>query len=327
MEEDMGHYILCGLIALLVISGMAAADEVYLPSNTPGTGSVNVFPFNTHYGTEFRYQLVIPPALLGKRPMKILDIAFAPSGTGDFKATTFEVRMSHSTVAPSTAFAVNLPNPQTVLFSNAFVWKTTHQTWSSIGLTSSFLYNGVDYLTIELRFIGSAKGNGFGGNCYQDQGSLWRVYKGAVGAYTATTGSMGNSGLKTRITIKDGSITVSGTARPGTTVSLDLASPSDAGNVYQLASSFGTGPIPLGSRKLNLSFDSLLLITAQNQVPGVFVRYSGTFDSTGLARAQIKIPSLPALTGVRIHSAFVSLNPSSPLGIQTISPSTMFSIQ
>jgi len=314
-------------VLLVLAASVAAADEVYIPSNSPGTGSMNAFPFNNQYGTEWRYQLVIPAAALGHQPMKILDIAFAPSGTGDFKATTLEVRMSHSTVAPSTTFAANLPNPQVVLSTTAFVWKTTDQTWSSIGLAAPFLYNGVDYLTIEVRFKGSVKSNGFSGNCYQVQGPLWRVYNRSAGAYTATTGSMDASGLKTRITIAGPSITLSGSGRPGTTVTLDLASPSDAGRVYQLASSLGTGPVPIGTRLLNLSPDSLLLITVFNQLPAVFVGYSGTFDTTGAARAWIHLPNLPFLTGVRIHSAFVSLDVNAPQGIHTISPTATFSIQ
>jgi hypothetical protein len=314
-------------VLLVLAAGVATADEVYLPSNTPGTGSKNAFPFNNQYGTEWRYQLVVPAAALGHQPMKILDIAFAPSGTGDFKATTLQVRMSHSTVAPSTTFATNLPNPQVVLSAGAFVWKTTDQSWSSIGLTTPFLYNGVDTLTIEIRFKGGAKGNGFSGNCYQVMGPISRVYNRSAGAYTATTGSMDASGLKTRITIAGPGITLSGSGKPGTTVTLDLASPSDAGRVYQLASSLGTGPVPIGTRLLNLSPDSLLVITVFNQLPAVFVGYTGTFDKTGAARARIHLPNLPVLTGVRIHSAFVSLDAKAPQGVHTISPTATFSIQ
>ena len=314
-------------LLLLLFAGAAQADEVYVPSNTPSSGTMNAFPFNTQYGNEWRYQLIIPASRLGNRSMRIQDIAFAPSGSGDFKASTLQVRMSHSTVAPSPTFAVNLPSPKVVLFSNAFVWKTTHQTWSSIGLTAPFTYNGVDSLTIELRFKGGAKGNGFSGNCYQSQGTHSRVYNRSPGAYTTTTGSVDNGNIKIRITITGASITVSGTGKPGTTVTLDLSSPSDAGRVYQLASSLGTGPIPIGSRLLNLSPDNLLVITAFNQLTTVFVGYAGTFDTTGAARARINIPNLPALTGVRIHSALVTLNPLAPQGIYTISPTATFSIQ
>jgi hypothetical protein len=314
-------------LMLILFVSPTWADEIYVPSNTPGNGTMNAFPFNSQYGNEWRYQLIIPAARLGNRPMQLTDIAFAPSGSGDFRASTFEVRMSHSTVAPSRTFAVNLPNPRVVLLSNAFIWNTTNQAWSPIGLTKPFTYNGVDFLTIEIRFKGGIRGNGFSGNCYQSQGTHSRVYNRSPGAYTATTGSVDNGNIKIRITILGASITVSGTGRPGTTVTLDLASPSDAGRVYQLASSLGTGPIPIGLRRLNLSPDNLLVITVFNQLPTVFVGYAGTFDTNGKAKASINIPNLPALTGIRVNSAFVTLDAKAPQGIYTISPTAMFSIQ
>jgi len=314
-------------LLLLALAGLARADEVYVPSNTPSSGTLNAFPFNTQYGNEWRYQLIISAAALGNRSMQILDIAFAPSGTGDFKASTLEVRMSHSTVAPSPTFAVNLPNPKVVLFANAFVWKTTTQTWSPFGLTAPFTYNGTDSLTIELRYMGGVRGNGFSGNCYQSQGTHSRVYNRSTGAYNAPTGSLDNGNIKVRITIMGATITLSGSARPGTTVTLDLSAPGDAGKAYQVASSLGTGPISIGNRRLDLSPDSLLVVTVFNYLPAVFAGYAGKLDASGKARASIHIPNLPVLTGVRLHSAFVTLDPQAPFGISLIAPTASFSVQ
>ena len=42
--------------------------------------------------------------------------------------------------------------------------------------------------------------------------------------------------------------------------------------------------------------------------------------------AAIHIPNLPALIGVRLHSAFVTLGPSAPSGIRSISNTFSFTI-
>ena len=54
-------------------------------------------------------------------------------------------------------------------------------------------------------------------------------------------------------------LTGSGTGKIGTTVNLFLdAGVGDASLPYQLASSFGAGPIPIDTRLLGLTYDSLL---------------------------------------------------------------------
>jgi hypothetical protein len=117
-----------------------------------------------------------------------------------------------------------------------------------------------------------------------------------------------------------------GAPNPGKTVDLFLQSPPDKGRFYQLGSSLGLGPIPLGSRQLNLSPDNLLLVTVNNYLPSIFVDYPGRLDSTGKAKAGIRIPNDPGLIGLRIHTAYVVLDTAAPLGIQTISNTFTFSV-
>ena len=106
-----------------------------------------------------------------------------------------------------------------------------------------------------------------------------------------------------------------------------MASPGDAGKPYQLASSLGTGPIPLGLRQIGLTPDNLMVITTGGLLPGVFVNFAGLLDAQGNARAQIQIPNLPALKGVRMYNAFVTLDPAAPFGISQISSTVTLSIQ
>lgn len=313
-------------VLLLLTLGVAWAGDIYIPANTPATGSRNNWPFNPTFGPEWRYQMVFTATQLGNQPLNITEIAFAPYQTGTLTAQDFEVRMSHTKVAATSTFATNLPNPQTMLLVKTHVWQTTHQTWSTLGLTSPFSYNGVDSLTFEVRYR-NGTASGFSGTCYYDSNNHPRIYSRGAAAYTATTGSMDNHGLKIRITTLSATITLSGSTSPGGTVDLDLDAPSDAGKVYQLASSLGLGPIPIGSRQIDLSADALLVITVNNFLPTMFKNYTGVLDAQGKAKAQIVIPKESVLIGLRIHSAFVTLDAAAPMGISLISPTASFTVQ
>jgi len=100
----------------------------------------------------------------------------------------------------------------------------------------------------------------------------------------------------------------------------------DHGLPYQLGTSLGTGPIPIDTRKLDLSPDALLAVTVASYWPSIFSGYRGVIDSMGQAQAAIHIPNVPALIGLRLHSAFVTLDPAAPSGIRSISNTFSFSI-
>lgn len=121
-------------------------------------------------------------------------------------------------------------------------------------------------------------------------------------------------------------ISGSGTNRPGGSVSLALHASQGANLVYVAGTSLGTGPIAIGKRTLRLRLDDLLIISISNNWPAVFSGFRGRLDSKGQARATINIPDLTALIGVRLHSAFVTLDPSAPSGIRSISNTFSFSI-
>jgi len=118
----------------------------------------------------------------------------------------------------------------------------------------------------------------------------------------------------------------SGTPRPGGIVSFVLTATADVALPYQVGTALGNGPIPVDTRKLNLSPDGLLLVSTSGFWPGIFSGYRGVIDSKGQARAAIHIPNVPALIGLRLHSAFVTLSPSAPSGVESISNTFMFSI-
>jgi len=117
-----------------------------------------------------------------------------------------------------------------------------------------------------------------------------------------------------------------GTPRPGGVINLALTAHDDAGLPYQVASSLGLGPIPLDTRRIALSPDLLLGVTVGGLWPSVFSGYRGVLDWKAQAQATIHIPNLPALIGVRLHSAFVTLDPAAPSGIRSISNTFSFSV-
>jgi len=118
----------------------------------------------------------------------------------------------------------------------------------------------------------------------------------------------------------------SGIPRPGGVIRFALNANDDAGLPCQVASSLGLGPIAVDTRKIDLSPEALLLVSVGGLLPSVFVGYPGVIDSEGQARASIHIPNIPALIGLRLHSAFVTLSPSAPSGIKSISNTFSFSI-
>jgi len=118
----------------------------------------------------------------------------------------------------------------------------------------------------------------------------------------------------------------SGTPRAGSTVTLHLLASAGVGLPYQLGTSLGTGPIPIDARTLSLSPDNLLVATVFNHWPSIFSDYQGAIGANGQARAAVHIPNVPALVGVRLHSAFLTLDPVAPSGVRSISNTFSFSV-
>jgi hypothetical protein len=119
----------------------------------------------------------------------------------------------------------------------------------------------------------------------------------------------------------------SGSGQRGRPILFSLFAPADAGLPYQMASAFGNGPIPIGPRQIELSPDSLLLISVQGVFPTIFQNYAGFLDAQGNASARLNIPNIAALKGVRIYTAFLTLKPSAPSGVESISKAFLFTIQ
>lgn len=118
----------------------------------------------------------------------------------------------------------------------------------------------------------------------------------------------------------------SGTTRPGGHVSLALRAVESPGLPYQVGASMSLGPIRFDGRELALGADALLFLSLSGLWPSVFAGFRGVLDGQGQARADIHIPNAAALIGLRIHSAFVTVDPKSPSGIRSVSSTFSFSV-
>ena len=332
-------------VALLVAPVSA---QVFIPDNN-ASGARNVIPFggawpsSSNPNGEFTYQWFIPSSLMvlpGKttpEPFRITGIADFPCYTGVHTASDAEITIGHTTLtAPSTTFAQNLPNPVTLRpTGSAWTWNVTANTFSPFPLTQGafFDYNGKDNLVIQIRLNGaksSVQGTTYL-SCWNSsaRNGATRVYRYGTGAFTATTASSSTPGYsdKLRLTVLQVAIAGSGTPRPGGTVDLDLVAPSDAGLPYQVASSLGTGPTPIGTRSIGISVDNVFGASVSGLLTAIFKDYSGLLDGNGKAKAQLILPSITQLVGVRIHSAFVTVKSGEPENIKSISGTYSFTVQ
>ncbi|MBN2490664.1 MAG: glycoside hydrolase [Planctomycetes bacterium] len=114
-------------------------------------------------------------------------------------------------------------------------------------------------------------------------------------------------------------------ARVGIPLTFRLLSATDAGLPYQAASAIGDTPgIPLDTRRIPLNLDPLLLFSLNT--PPVFRHYFGQLDAFGQAQATVSIPADNGLIGFSFYTAFVTLDPSAPSAVRSISNSEKVTI-
>ncbi len=325
--------IIMALILLCLTASLdAQPSKLYVPDNNAATGSSNGWPFTTNgnAGPNWRYQWIINAKQLASPAITITDIDFTATAPAVFQADQLQMRMANTTYSVltlTTCFDNVLgPNPTTV-FNGPVTFPLQANTWCPFGLKNSFLYDGQSNLVIEIRYRSSLTTM----RIYTRQGPFVRSWTNGWNSnpdpYNATCPEGAQpGGPKVCLSYHKVLITASGAPNPGGTVDLDLLAVPDASKPYQVASSLGTGPLALGARSLGLSLDDLLVITVRGLLPSVFLNYAGKLDPTGKARASLKIPNDTRLKGIRVHSAFVTLDPAAPLGISLISGTASFTI-
>lgn len=104
----------------------------------------------------------------------------------------------------------------------------------------------------------------------------------------------------------------------------------DAGKPYPLARAFSytNGIKFLNGEYLDLTFDVLLFITANNVLPTVFENFGGLLDQDDEATAAVKIPAaLPPGLEVPIFVSGVVIDPQAPGGVSTVGDTRWFTLR
>ncbi|MBN2491256.1 MAG: hypothetical protein JXQ29_10460 [Planctomycetes bacterium] len=278
------------------------ADQAYCPSDTPTTGTANIFPMG--WGAEGRFQMIVDAKYLPSAPVKITDIAFAPTAPTTFTASQFQMRMAHTTLADfssSANFDTNLGSSPIIVHNGPMSWSATANAWSPFNLKGSFGYDGKRHLLIELRYTGGANGCAI----YRDNVSP-RLYTYGTGTYGATTGTgTGINGPKVRLTL-DGRcyLAVGDTMRLGSKNAISLLD-FPVGQFYQVGASLGQVPLGLAGYTVWLAPDSVLFASL-SVGPPVFSNYGGVTSICGTGQAVLIIPSIPSLVGIPVYHAAIA---------------------
>ncbi len=215
------------------------------------------------------------------------------------------------------------------------------QLWGVDGDGSKEELVRIDVNTAALTRVGPqglAQYSGIGCFCVGPSGTFWAVNRSTSGPeliqIDANTGAPTSRGVITGLgnavmtgLTSESTLTGSGPARPGTTISFVLNAPNQPGRSYQLGSSLGNGPIPIDSRRLGLSVDSLLIASTGGTLPSVFAGYAGVLSARGRGGAALHLPPLPALVGLTIYNAFVTLDAQAPSGVGLVSNTWPFMVR
>ena len=298
-------FVLTSVSAPILAQGMA-----YVPSDTPTAGVANGFPFGDSFGPVWRYQVRLDARHLPRVPVRVVDVAFAASQvpTGVFAAGEFQLRLAHISKASLDAtFDSNFESPPITLHDGAMTYAPAFEAWRDLGLKGSFGYDGVRSLVLEIRYRGRTSGCA----SMQSVETIPRVWAnsdtGSPDPYAATTGRTATSfGLKTRLTwVSDHVMLAPDTVSPGNTATIRLLN-APAGATYQIAASLGQTGIDLPPYRLLLAPDGVFFASVVIGMP-VFQDYAGTVARDGSAAARLAMPTIPALIGITVYHAGVSL--------------------
>ena len=102
----------------------------------------------------------------------------------------------------------------------------------------------------------------------------------------------------------------------------DLNDRSAANMTYTLGLSFNCRGFPIDKgRRINLTPDTLFMLSVNRMLPSVFVNLTGQLDGLGHARASLRLPKGVPLRGLTLYAAWISFHTS---GIYAVSETEHF---
>jgi len=283
------------------------------PSDTPTTGGTNSWPFNTY--TAWRYQLIVNKSVLPSSPLKITDIAFAPTSTKTWQAKQVQIRMGHTTKSdfntpvPPNCFDDMLGPCPTIVYEGPLTWSCAAGTWSPIGLQSAFGYDGSRNILVEIRYSG---GPGSSGVTVRTDASINRAYTHTSYSkdpynepcwYTPIPGQA--LGAKHCLDVTSSTVLLApDTVRLGNKAAIRLLNGSGR-QFYQLAASLSQRPgITVGGCTIYLGLDPIFLYSLLIGPP-LFNNYGGQLSSAGAGTGTFIAPTIPATIGLCVYHAGV----------------------
>ena len=298
-------------LALLVIASPILAQNYYIPDNDPTTGVVNVIPFGSSSAGSFsncHMQVRATAAELGGMVNLITGLGFACNGTGSAHYDSIEIVMDHipATQTLSSTFASNLTsNAVTVLSATDYTWNLTSSVWSEVGLQTFFVFNGMDDVVIDITCVGSTAPAGM------RRGTIQRLYSTSLGALS---GTLSNSATKFEVSMmmarssshgvgcggSNGTPahTLTGSAQPSTTLTLDVSNGVPSGLAVLIAGTTNAAPFPVDLSTINM--------------PGCYsytdLAWVGTVVLDAAGNGSYAFPVTPLGVGTRFYTQYACLD-------------------
>jgi len=309
-----------GLWLALLAGSVPGQCAVAVDNADPTLGGGNALPFLASYTPELTYQILLPRRFLPRNALTMVDLEFAPLAAATFSSTDFVLKLAHANLAtdfPLCSLWSNNAEPWVTVQSGAFTFNMAGNAWSPLGLNANWGYDGVRDILVEIRWRNATGGT----TVHNSDLRPINAYAIGAGAYGATACSHGiGVGARVRVRFREPTIRASGTMMPGTTITLPICSPGQAGKNYYMGASLGTQPgIPLpNGGTLPLNFDGLLLVSLID--PFTFQGFQGALDPNDAATAMINLPGSPGLRGLTFYVAFLTIDPMAPGQIGSVSP-------
>lgn len=301
--------VVAALLALVLLqSAIVGQTYFHIPSDTPATGTCNVFPWGQ---SSTRHQHIVTAAELGNAATTINDIAYAACNSGTFTCSQILIRMDHYTgTTLNGTFASNLSaNPTTVLNATNWSYPYAQHTWVDVGLTNPFSYDpSLGNLVIDIEFCGASGGTSFhrdvSPRCWSNGGPCPSNASGtaAIGALKVrvSTGTDGNHSVYGQ-GCGTPALTLSGSGIPNiganSTTILSNGTPS-------ALAAYGVGLFSANTSLASIGAPGCTMYT--NPIATVLV----ALDGSGTAPPfDIPIPNNASFVGVMLYTSGASVDP------------------
>jgi len=266
-----------------------------------------------------RYVEILEAAYLPNMPVKITEVALTKQAKGplgpSFTAQQFQVRMSHTSVTcpRSVQFSAwSGPCPiELINTTTGFTYTPVLNQWHPVGTVGDFGYDGKRNICLEIRYRGQGRPtlmflHSGDNKVTKPISRLWA--EGFADNYASLVGDKADcdEGLMVCLSYTNTCILLApDTVKVGASMTVSLLN-MPAGDLYQIAASFGQNPMNLGKCTLFLDPDGLFFASIFG-VP-IFSGYVGTVPAGGNASGKVTVPKIPALAGICIYHAAVAYN-------------------